>query len=197
MTTSLSRLLIIATTALLAGCAASSSAPPPPGVSFPTGQEAPAAVRGELLAPADSANAPLGERDVVERVVDGDTVVLGRLGTVRLVGIDTPETKKPNTPVQCHGPEASRAAEDTLTGRNVILEPDRVAGTFDRYDRRLGYLWYLADGQWNLYNLEAIEAGHARSYAYDDQLYERRGDFEAAESRARDAVVGLWRCPGS
>lgn len=190
MTSLRARLILLALVGTsLTGCAIGTSAPPPPGVSFPTGDEAAPATAG-------TAGAPEGDRDVVERVVDGDTVVLANLGTVRLVGVDTPETVKPDTPVQCHGPQASRAAKDTLTGRDVIVESDPVAGTRDRYDRRLGYLWYLdgSDG-WRLYNLEAIEAGDARAYAYDNQPYRYRTEFENAERRARDAGLGLWRCP--
>ena len=141
MTSLRARLLLLALTGVsLTGCAVGLSAPPPPGVSFPTGYETGSVTADTTGAPLDQ-DLPEGDRDVVERVIDGDTVVLVGLGTVRLVGIDTPETVKSGAPVQCHGLQASRAAKDKLTGRDVIVESDPVAGARDRYDRRLGYLW--------------------------------------------------------
>jgi micrococcal nuclease len=196
-------LLLAGLLVLTAGCAAGSSAPPPPGVSFPTSSElrdalpAPAfeAIPGQAQYPEESGEVPQGERDVVERVVDGDTVVLERLGAVRLVGLNTPESVKPGAPVDCHGPDSSRAAKSVLTGREVILEIDPVAGTYDRYERRLGYLWYRDGQDWKLYNLEAIASGDGRAYAYADQQYRYRDLFEDAQDAAQNRSLGLWQCP--
>lgn len=197
-------LLLAALLVWTTGCAAGSSAPPP-GVSFPTTSElrdalpSPTfeATPGQEQYPEESGEVPQGERDVVERVVDGDTVVLERLGKVRLVGLNTPESVKPGAPVECHGPEASLAAKNVLTGRDAILETDPVAGTYDRYERRLGYLWYRDGQDWKLYNLEAIAAGDGRAYAYADQQYRYRDLFEDAQDVARDESLGLWQCPAS
>ena len=75
----------------------------------------------------------------VDRVVDGDTVVLmidGKKEKVRLIGVDTPETVKPNTPVQCYGLEASNALKSMLPkGTQVRVERDEEAR--DRYRRLL------------------------------------------------------------
>lgn len=74
----------------------------------------------------------------VIEVVDGDTIVVevaGQARTVRILGVDTPETKKPGTPVQCFGPEASAFSHDRLDGRMVTLRYD-VERT-DRYGRTL------------------------------------------------------------
>src|ERR1700712_4979289 len=64
----------------------------------------------------------------VIRAIDGDTVVVrtssGRTETVRLLGIDTPETHDPRKPVQCFGPEAAAYTKRELTGRAVRLQPD-------------------------------------------------------------------------
>src|SRR5436309_278160 len=85
---------------------------------------------------------------VITHVVDGDTVdvsVDGVKNRVRLIGIDTPETVKPNTPVQCYGPEASNRARQLLTNQAVTLTIDPVAGDKDEYGRILRYI-QLADG---------------------------------------------------
>jgi len=79
----------------------------------------------------------------VARVVDGDTIDVTVNGTeerVRLIGIDTPETVKPNTPVQCYGPEASEHTKELLPpGTPVYLERDLVAR--DDYGRLLSYVF--------------------------------------------------------
>src|SRR5687768_6838497 len=90
---------------------------------------------------------PPGEARVV-RVVDGDTIVV-RLSSgeehVRLIGIDTPETKKPGTPVECFGPEAAaRMAALLPAGTAVRLERDEEAR--DRFGRLLAYVFRLSDG---------------------------------------------------
>lgn len=97
---------------------------------------------GTLLAPATT---PLVEADpaaptaTVLRVVDGDTVdivddVRGRV-RIRLLGIDTPETKKSGYTVGCWGPEATQFAESTLAGQRVALVTDPSQGLHDRYGR--------------------------------------------------------------
>jgi micrococcal nuclease len=93
----------------------------------------------------------------VLKVVDGDTVdivddVRGRL-RIRLLGIDTPETKKPGYTVGCWGPEASEFAKSTLLGQRVAFVTDPSEGMYDRYGRTLAYL-DKADG-WD-YSVEAL-----------------------------------------
>lgn len=157
---------------LLVGCSGVGvSQTPPPGLEFP-----------------DTA-----AHETVLRAVDGDTFELSSSGTVRLVGIDTPESVKPGAPVECHGKEASASAA-RLTGKTVRVELDDVAGERDRYGRRLVYLWYLQDGAWIHYNLEAITNGDARSYAFENQQYLHRAAFEEAEEQARARGIGLWAC---
>lgn len=127
----------------------------------------------------------------VERVVDGDTVILSSgLGSSRLVGIDTPETVKPDTPVQCFGPQASAFTKRVLgaAGRvrfRVAREP------VDRYGRSLVYLW-LPDGRF--FNAMLASRGYARPLPFPPNtryapLFQRLA--EAAARRGR----GLWgRC---
>lgn len=122
--------------------------------------------------------------DVI-RVVDGDTVVLQAIGTVRLIGIDTPETVDPRKPVEYFGREASEYLRAMLAGRAVRLEYDQTRR--DRYGRTLAYL-YLADGRF--VNLEMVRQGYAHAYVkYPFRLMD---EFVAAEHEAREANRGMW-----
>jgi micrococcal nuclease len=133
---------------------------------------------------------------VVLRVVDGDTIdirdeVRGRL-RIRILGIDTPETKKPGYTVGCWGPEATEFAESTLAGQRVAMVTDPTQDRTDRYGRTLADL-VRADGF--DYSVEAVRAGAAHVYVYDDRPVEWYGELEAAEREARDAGRGLWGPP--
>lgn len=132
----------------------------------------------------------------VVRVVDGDTVKVkpesgaaGEEDTVRLIGVDTPETHDPRKPVQCFGPEAARFTTRELTGRQVWLAADPVAGARDHFHRRLAYLWGSPD---DLFNLRLVRRGFAREYDYRRQRYRYRGEFTAAQAAARAEASGLW-----
>jgi micrococcal nuclease len=121
----------------------------------------------------------------VVRVVDGDTVVLEEIGTVRLIGIDTPETVDPRVPVQAFGMEASAHLSRLLTGQRVRLEYDQQRQ--DKYGRTLAYL-HLPNG--TFVNLEMVRQGYAHAYVkYPFQLMEF---FRDAEREARAAGRGLW-----
>lgn len=80
----------------------------------------------------------------VIKVVDGDTLSIDKDGekkTIRLIGIDTPETVHPTKPVQCFGIEASNKAKELLTDKKVRLEFDDTQGEQDRYGRLLAYVF--------------------------------------------------------
>jgi micrococcal nuclease len=139
---------------------------------------------------------PVTATAVVLNVVDGDTVdvrddVRGRL-RIRLLGIDTPETKKPGYTVGCWGPQASDFARDTLLGQQVAVSYDPSQGMYDRYGRTLAYL-DRADG-WD-YSVEAARAGMAQSYVYHGKPVQRFPEIAAAEQEARAAGRGLWGPP--
>jgi micrococcal nuclease len=140
---------------------------------------------------------PPGEPNAsVVRVVDGDTIVVSTGGieeSVRLIGIDTPETVKPGTPVECFGKEASAHASDLLAeGTAVVLERDVEAR--DRYDRLLAYVYRAADGLF--VNMEIVESGYGQPAPYPPN--EAYGDeFDQAGDTARAAGLGLWgECGG-
>ncbi len=147
----------------------------------------------------------------LDRVVDGDTlrvlVVPGTLGAtgatrdslpVRLVGIDTPETRKPGAAVQAYGPEATEFVVDLLAGREVYLELDLDA--YDRYERLLAYVYYRdAAGAWlapdgrrySQVNLAVAQAGLAQPMTI--QPNSRYADlYVAAVRSAREEGRGMW-----
>jgi micrococcal nuclease len=150
-------------------------------------------------APEPAARQPRGEvlTDlVVDRVVDGDTVKVtidGEQVSVRLIGINTPETVKPGSPVECFGPEASDFAKDLLDGQPIVLELDDTQGYYDRYDRVLAYVWrVLPDGTLRLFNEEAVAGGYAYERQYTDDPYAWQPEFAAAQLNARQSGAGLW-----
>jgi micrococcal nuclease len=129
--------------------------------------------------------------------VDGDTVVVqvdGREASVRLIGIDTPESVAQDRPVECFGPEAkARLAELLPEGTVVRLERDVEAR--DRYDRLLAYVTREEDGV--LVNLLLVEEGFAEAQAYPPNTA-RQAQLEAAQTQARAAGRGLWpTCGGT
>jgi micrococcal nuclease len=134
-----------------------------------------------------------GERvraDVV-RVVDGDTIEVeldGRVEDVRYIGIDTPETVKPGTPVECFGKEASAANTRLVEGRHVLLEFDRELR--DRYGRLLAYVY--AGNQ--LVNAELVRGGYARTLEIEPNTAEA-DSLARLEAKAGARRRGLWsRC---
>lgn len=132
----------------------------------------------------------------VTHVVDGDTIdveIGGRDERVRLIGIDTPETKKPNTPIECWGPEASAFTASLLPeGIEIRIERDIVGR--DDYGRLLGYV-HLSDASDTapdtFVNLEIIEQGFARPLTIEPNSTFAR-DFAAAAGRAERADLGMW-----
>ena len=125
----------------------------------------------------------------VVRAVDGDTLVVafadGHTDTIRVLGVDTPETHDPRKPVQCFGPEAAAYTARRLTGRVVRLESD--VETRDRYGRRLAYV-YL-DGE--LFEDELLLRGYARLLVIQPNTAHAR-TLLTDELAARRDRLGLW-----
>lgn len=141
--------------------------------------------------------APAGptEAATVVRVVDGDTIVIDRgygEERVRYIGVDTPETVRPGSPVEWMGPEASAANKRLVEGRRVVLERD-VSET-DSFGRLLRYVW-LVDATrptgWLFVNLELVAGGFAQVSTYPPDVRYVELYLEA-QTRAREAGLGLW-----
>ncbi len=127
----------------------------------------------------------------VTEVVDGDTIKIninGKIETLRLIGLDTPETVDPRKPVQCFGKEASNKAKELLIGKNVRIEKDISQGELDKYNRLLVYI-YREDGLF--YNKHMIETGYAHEYTYNTP-YKYQTEFKAAQKTAQQNSLGLW-----
>lgn len=127
----------------------------------------------------------------IVRVIDGDTMIIkinGKNKTVRLIGVNTPETVDPRRPVECFGIEASNKAKEILSGKNVKLEADGFVGERDKYGRLLRYI-FLEDG--TNFNKMMISEGYAYEYTYD-LPYKYQNEFKQAEKDAREAKKGLW-----
>jgi micrococcal nuclease len=134
-------------------------------------------------------------RATVTRVVDGDTIVVrigGREENVRLLGIDTPETHKPDTPVECYGPEASdRLAALLPVGTVVRLVRDIESR--DRYDRLLAYVYRDGDGLF--IDVTMVAEGFAAPLAIPPNVA-HRAEIDAAAAAAQAARRGLWLACG-
>jgi micrococcal nuclease len=145
---------------------------------------------------------PVEANATMKRPVDGDTIVVTLIAedgseaneeTVRLIGIDTPETKKPNTPVQCFGPEASNALASALQpGDRVRLELD--VEERDRYGRLLAYVYRADDGLF--VNLALAEYGYAAVATFPPNVT-HTDEFVTAVRTAREQGRGLWSACGS
>ena len=130
------------------------------------------------------------ETVTVTRVVDGDTVDISPAvdgnSRVRLIGVDTPETKDPDCGVQPYGEEASNFTDSRLRGKRVGLEFD-VAKT-DRFDRLLAYVYPSND---EMFNETLLREGYAQVATFPPNVkYVDR--FLAAQEEAREAGRGLW-----
>jgi micrococcal nuclease len=132
----------------------------------------------------------------VSEVVDGDTIEVelpdGSTDDVRYIGIDTPETVKPGTPVECGGPEAHRVNEQLVGGRRVTLRLG--VERRDDYGRLLAYVYLPAagrDGEAMFVNAELVRRGLARTLTIppNDDFADL---FERLAAQAGRAGRGLW-----
>ena len=149
-------------------------------------------------------------------MTDGDTISVRAYGAkrrfydVRLIGIDTPETLKPNVGVECGGPEATSHMFDLAfstpvdsdgdglfdekggDGRRITLRTDPTQDLFDRYDRLLAYV--TTSG--TMLQTRMLSAGWATTYVYGGKPFQKVRRFRAAEQRARDADRGVYGACG-
>lgn len=148
-----------------------------------------------VLSPTPSSNSAVlsstKQGSKVIKVVDGDTIkveINDKKETVRLIGIDSPETVDPRKPVQCFGKEASDKAKEVLNDQFITLEKDETQGERDKYGRLLRYIFLDDDTN---FNKLMIDEGFAHEYTYRIP-YKYQKEFKQAEKEAREAKRGLW-----
>jgi micrococcal nuclease len=152
-------------------------------------------VPAALIAKATGDNASADTVPVI-RTVDGDTIIATVNRTderIRVLGINSPESVKPNAPVECFGPQASTSAKTWVRRHpRVILRTDRAAPDRDRYGRLLRYVEPTGGGR-DLSTVQ-VAGGYARVAAYGQKLTKLDG-LNAAQRIARRHDRGLWgRC---
>jgi endonuclease YncB( thermonuclease family) len=175
------------------------------------------ALTGAVQDVRDAAGGLVGgdERRVarVTHVRDGDTFEVRGDEVVRLLGIDTPESVRPGTPVECGSLEAKDlllrllftrprdtdgdglADRDGGRGRRVVLERDATQDAADRYGRRIRYARLRGAGRTLQERL--LAAGWASVYVFDDRRFRRFDAFVAAARSAKRARRGVYaRCGG-
>jgi len=127
----------------------------------------------------------------ISRYIDGDTIAVnmnGEAETIRFIGVDTPETHKPNTPVQCYGELAAANTKSLIIKfGKVRLQADPLDTNRDVYGRLLRYV-YLPDG--TLLDEKIIQNGYG--FAYLGFPFEKADQFAADEKTAQATHIGLW-----
>ena len=142
-----------------------------------------------LRAQSDEPAGDLGSAQVL-RVVDGDTIRVrldGRTERVRYIGVDTPESVKPGTPVQCFAKRAAAANAALVAGRSVRLVGD--VEQRDRYGRLLAYVYREPDGAF--VNAQLVRDGYARTMTIAPNVAHAR-QFAQLARTAREGGRGLW-----
>lgn len=129
----------------------------------------------------------------VTHVIDGDTIRVsmgnGTGGTVRLTGIDAPETVHPSRPIEPFARVASTMATELMLGKRVRLEQDGSQGIIDDYGRVLAYVW-LENG--TLVNEWLVRNGYARERTYHNRPCRYHNRLVTAQAEARQAQRGIW-----
>lgn len=142
--------------------------------------------------------APKGQEAQVVKVVDGDTVTVsfsGKNETIRIIGINTPETVDPRKSVECFGQKASDEAKGQLNGKTVQLQSDSTQGERDKYNRLLRFVW-LDSGTLD-FGAMMIQEGYAYEYTYSTPyIYQTK--YKELQKEAEQNKKGLWAdnaCP--
>ncbi|OQA03258.1 MAG: Thermonuclease precursor [Planctomycetes bacterium ADurb.Bin401] len=135
-----------------------------------------------------------GKSFFVVKTIDGDTIDINipdgkyEHTRIRMLGIDTPETKSPHTPVMYYGPEASKFTADTVLEKNVTIIMDKLSNPRDKYHRILCHI-QLADGR--ILNEELITNG----LAYADPRFPHSflDKYLTLQKKAKTEKTGLWK----
>lgn len=140
-----------------------------------------------------------GKQEVtVFKVVDGDTIkasIDGKMETIRIIGINSPETVDPRKTVECFGERASVIAKENLNGKIVWLEADQTQGERDKYNRLLRYVWI--DDSVVDFGKVMVATGFAYEYTFGVP-YKYQTEYKQAQAEAEKNKKGLWAddaCP--
>jgi micrococcal nuclease len=124
----------------------------------------------------------------VTHVADGDTIRVEKR-TIRLLGVDTPETHDPRKPVQCWGPQAAAFTTSWATGRTATVRTEPSSGdTTDRYGRTLGYVTVRHQDLGGT----LLRKGFARVYVFRGRRFGKLAHYTQLELNARTNGVGRW-----
>ncbi len=155
-------------------------------------------IKTEEITPIKTVTATKSEDLIlVTKIIDGDTLMVkinDKEEAVRLIGIDTPETKDSRKTIQCFGEKATERAKELVENKKVRLEADETQEDKDIYNRLLRYI-YLEDG--TLLNKKLIEEGFGFEYTYKIP-YKFQTEFKEAQKMAEENKMGLWAdnaCP--
>jgi len=127
------------------------------------------------------------------KVVDGDTIKVdldGQIETVRLVGVDAPESVAPGKPVECLGKESATFLRNLMdTQPTIYLQNDKTQSNRDRYGRLLRFV-FSSDGR--DVGLELLKAGLAEAKLYSCQPHQYWSVYQEAELQAQSQGLGIW-----
>ncbi len=126
------------------------------------------------------------EKAHVARVIDGDTIKTADQRTIRLIGVDTPETKHPSKPVEYYGKQATKFTKHQLAGKTIYLEYD--VQKRDQYDRILAYI-FKKDG--TFFNAQLLHDGYAKLLTIPPNV-QYINLFTQLIEEAREEKRGLW-----
>lgn len=124
-------------------------------------------------------------------VVDGDTFRVrakNKIVTIRMLGINTPETLDPRKAEECFGKQASDESKKILAGSRVRFEWSPNREVMDKYGRYLTYV-YTENGIFM--NEYLILNGYAKEYTYG-KAYSKQAEFKSLEKKAKKDKLGLW-----
>jgi len=163
-------------------------------ITQPTPEPAAITDTQAVAIPTPSAKVQKSDRQkvTVVNVTDGDTfkvLIDGKTETVRIVGIDTPETVDPRKSVQCFGKEASDYSKQLLQGKTMYLETDKSQADRDHYQRLLRFVFF-EDG--SDFGLSLIRDGYAHEFTYNSNPYIYQSAYLKAQTEARENNRGLW-----
>jgi micrococcal nuclease len=124
---------------------------------------------------------------VAEFVIDGDTIRVSGLGSVRYIGINAPELGTDRHRAEYLAEAARQFNRSLVEGKLLRIEFDRVKR--DRFGRLLAYVWIQTKGR--CVNQELLENGYAYCYPYENRKYSER--FLSAQQKAMRQEKGIWK----